>query len=55
MNDKPVSVYAHEITALRDLTLMREGEEQMQARYPGCPASVFFIKEMRIDYTTPID
>ena len=47
MNGQPLSVYAHETTALRDLTLMREGDER-----DGYD-NVYFIKEMRIDYTTP--
>ena len=47
MNGKPLSIYAHEPTALRDLTLMREGDER-----DGYD-NVYFIKEMRIDYTTP--
>ena len=45
MNGKPLSIYAHEPTALRDLTLLREGDER------DGYGDVFFIKEMRIDYT----
>jgi len=47
MNGKPLSVYASEATAQRDLTVMREGD--VRDGYQ----STYAVKPMRVDYTTP--
>lgn len=50
MNGKPLSVYANEPTALRDLTLMQEGDKRdgLSERYQ----STYAVKLMRVDYTS---
>lgn len=45
MNGKPLSAYANEPTALRDLTLMQEGDTADGYQ------STYAVKLMRVDYT----
>lgn len=45
MNGKPLSAYAKEETAQRDIALLTEGDKR-----EGCE-SIYAIKLMRVDYT----
>lgn len=45
MNGKPLSAYANEATAERDIVLLTEGDKR-----EGCE-SIYAIKLMRVDYT----
>ena len=46
MNGKPLGAYANEPMALRDLALMKKGDERDGYQ------SIYAVKLLRIDYTT---